>query len=163
MGNIVSNTEIVSRILKRDWFDDGKLMHVAFALRKGESYISVNRLSVDSYEKDVLVFIRNHPAYAFDENLKEYCSANLNVKDVRAIHVTLDEESLDIDVDVEPRAHSVKSHAGIFTRYGNANLKPGELVYISKNNENIAADAILLKMRLELLHIAQCQQKKVVN
>ena len=43
MDNSISNSENVARILKKDWLDDGKLLHVAFALRNGETYISVNR------------------------------------------------------------------------------------------------------------------------
>ena len=49
MEQSILDSETVARILKRDWFDDGKLMHVAFALRNGETYISVNRLAIASY------------------------------------------------------------------------------------------------------------------
>jgi len=158
METSISDSEIVARILKRDWFDDGKLMHVAFALRHGESYISVNRLSVDSFENDVRTFVKTHPDYAFGEESNEYCSANLNVGDVRDISVVLDGGEIDIDVDVESRDAHVRSHAGIFTRYNSINLKTGSAISLDGKKVAVSADDILLKVRLQLLRKAQCEQ-----
>lgn len=53
----VSSSEKVARILNPEWIEDGILMHEAFMLRDGETYISVNRPSVDSYDKDVTDFV----------------------------------------------------------------------------------------------------------
>lgn len=158
MDATISNNESVVRILKKDWFDDGKLMHVAFALRKGESYISVNRPSVDTFENDVRNFVKAHQDYAFGEDSQEYCGANLNVGDIRDIHVVLDDRCVDIDVDVKPRDVYIKSHAGIFTRYGNINLKPGDTICFESEKSDMSADDILLKTRLHLLRKAQCRQ-----
>lgn len=163
MDASISNSENVARILKKDWFDDGRLMHVAFALRNGESYISVNRLSVDSFESDVRNFIDAHPDYAFEEILQGYCYANLNVGEVRDIHVVLDDKMIDIDVDVEPRDAHVKSHAGIFTRYENVSLKNGIVINVDGENAVVSTDDILLKVRLQLLHKAQCVKMKLTS
>ena len=57
MSKSIVDSENVTRILRRDWFDEGKLMHVAFALRNAETYISVNRPSVSSFRKDVKDFV----------------------------------------------------------------------------------------------------------
>ena len=62
MPVIVDDGETVARILHREWIVDGELQIYAFALRKNEAYISVNRLSVASFESDVLDFIIEHPA-----------------------------------------------------------------------------------------------------
>lgn len=163
MEQSILDSETVARILKRDWFDDGKLMHVAFALRNGETYISVNRLSSESFEEDVKSFVKTHPDYSFGEDSQEYSCANLNVGDIRDMHVALDAESIDIEVEVEPRDTHIKSHAGIFTRYKNVNLKPGASVVSEGARTVFAADAILLKVRLQLLSKAQCLQVRFTS
>ncbi len=160
MDDRIADSEIVTRILRRDWFDEGKLMHVAFALRNGETYLSVNRYSIDTYDDDVKSFVSNHPAYAFGDDFQDYCCAELHVGEVRDIHVALDEKQVDIDVDVEPRSAHVKSHAGIFTRYENANLKPGTSLEIVKGKPNVAADVVLLKVRMQLMKLSHCQQTR---
>lgn len=162
MDNSISNSETVARILKKDWFDDGKLMHVAFALRNGETYISVNRLSSESYESDVREFVSTHPDYFFGKKSQEYCRADLNVGEVRDIRVVLEEKSIDIDVDVEPRNIHVKSHAGIFTRHNSLNLKLGSTISL-EDESVVSTDDILLKVRLQLLHKSQCQQVKFAS
>lgn len=162
MVTSIANSENVARILRRDWFEDGRLMHVAFALRKGESYISVNRPSVESFNDDVSNFVLNHFDYAFGEDFHEYCSAILNVGDIRDIHVLLEDEAIDIDVDVESRDTHVKSHAGIFTRYENMNLKIGDNLNVDGEKKAIPVDDILLKVRLQLLHKAKCFRTKLI-
>ena len=44
----IDNSETVVRILHKEWVVDGQLQITAFALRQGESYISVNRPAIDS-------------------------------------------------------------------------------------------------------------------
>lgn len=156
MVTSIANTESVTRILRRDWFDGGRLMHVAFALRKGEPYISVNRPSVESYNDDVRSFVLDHLDYAFGDDLHEYCGATLNVGDIRDIHVILDGDAIDIDVDVESRDTHAKSHAGIFTRYDNKNLTIGKQISIGGDMRAVSTDDILLKVRLQLLHKSTC-------
>ena len=57
MGNRVEGSEQVARILNNDWFEDGRLMHLAFALNYGETYLSVNRLAVPTCPSDVKSFV----------------------------------------------------------------------------------------------------------
>lgn len=57
----VSNHENVARILSKEWIIDGTLSNVAFSLRSNETYISVNRPAIDSYDSDVAAFIEKHP------------------------------------------------------------------------------------------------------
>ena len=161
METIISDSENVIRILRRDWFDDGKLMHIAFALRKGETYLSVNRPAVDSFRTDVSLFVKTHPDYLFGESELEYCCANLNVGEVRKTCVTLDERNMGIDVEVEPRNAIAKSHAGIFVRYGNLCLKMGSGIVVEDGNAVVSADDILLKVRLLLLRKVRCQRVKL--
>jgi hypothetical protein len=152
---LISNTEVVARILNKDWFDEGKLMHVAFTLRQGETYLSVNRPSISTFEEDVKSFVITHPSYAFDENTMGFRCASLNVGDVRNIQVELDERMIKVEVEVEPRNTHVKSHAGIFTRYKNKNLKMGDSISDNDTKVCYSADAILLKVRLQLLRMAK--------
>lgn len=163
MGSSISNSENVARILKKDWLYDGKLLHVAFSLRNGETYISVNRLSSEYFESDVRAFVSTHPDFAFGEDSRDYCRADLNVGEVRDIHVVLDEKSVDIDVDVEPRDTYIKSHAGIFTRFGDVNIKPGSTISLEEEKGVVSADDILLKVRLQLLNKSQCHQVNLVS
>ncbi len=61
--------EDVARIINPEWIEDGELMHEAFMLNVGETYISVNRPSINSYVDDVTDFINKHPDYMFCENM----------------------------------------------------------------------------------------------
>ncbi len=64
MGNRVEGSEQVARILNNDWFEDGRLMHLAFALNYGETYLSVNRLAVPTCPSDVKSFVESHSKYS---------------------------------------------------------------------------------------------------
>ncbi len=68
MEDKVKDTEQVARILSRDWFEDGRLLNVAFALNHGETYLSVNRMSVSSFSSDVKAFIETHDKYIFGDS-----------------------------------------------------------------------------------------------
>ena len=73
----ISSEENVARILSKEWFVRGKLTSAAFALEQGESYLSVNRIAIDTYDSEVAKFVKNHISYAFDDNT--YKRALLNV------------------------------------------------------------------------------------
>ena len=61
-----------------------------------------------------------------------------------------------INVEVEPRDSHTKSHAGIFTRYENKNVKRGDtLNYL---NKEISADDVLIKVRTQLLNMTTVEQ-----
>ena len=84
----IDDKERVARILSQDWFEEGRLLHVAFALNYGETYLSVNRLAAQSYSSDVCNFVGKHEEYAFGVRQCEYRRAVLNVGEVRTIDIT---------------------------------------------------------------------------
>ena len=53
----VDSSEKVARILSTEWFVDGQLMNIAFTLLEGETYISVNRPVISTYDSDVAGFV----------------------------------------------------------------------------------------------------------
>ena len=100
----IDNREDVARILANDWVINGVLQQTAFTLRDGETYISVNRPAVTSFNSDVTSFVRNHKNFRCEsQGSVTYQRAILNVGDIRSIAVTHGEQPLSIDVEVEPR------------------------------------------------------------
>ena len=152
--NLVSGEENVARILSKGWLVDGVLQHTAFMLREGETYISVNRPAVDSYASDVSSFVKTHKNFLTTlGNINSYQRANLNVGSIRNISIMVYGDSLDIDVEVEPRDIFTKSHAGIFTRFNNSNVKTDSVLAFSQE-KNIPASFVLLKVRLALIRLS---------
>lgn len=155
----VSDKENVARILCREWFEGDKLLNVAFALRYRETYLSVNRPAIETFNDDIAFFIKTHSLYAFDED-NTFCRlATMNVGGVKNIKVELDGKNVDIDVTVEPRDTKIQSHAGIFTRYNDCNLKMGDTINIQQ--EAVPVDDILLKVRLRLMRLVSVEQHKI--
>lgn len=105
----VGNEEQIVRVLNKDWVVDGILQISAFALRDNETYLSVNRPSIDSYADDVREFISGHPAYKMTDN--SYQCAELNVGSVRDVSICFKQKMAGISVEVEPRSSHFKSHA----------------------------------------------------
>lgn len=66
-----------------------------------------------------------------------------------------------IDVEVEPRATHTKSHAGIFTRFQNKNIKRGQLLKAGPTAEAISADTILLEVRSQLMKISHIEEHEI--
>ena len=155
----VSSEENIARILSKEWFVRGTLSSVAFALEQGEPYLSVNRITIDTYDRDVAMFVKNHSSYAFGDNT--YKRALLNVGDVRGIDVKVDQVEMKIDVEVEPRDTHTKSHAGIFTRFQNKNIKRGQLLKIGPTAEEVSGDTILLEVRKELKNLSSVEECKI--
>lgn len=160
-SDIISSEESVARILAKEWFVRGKLLSVAFALDQRETYLSVNRLAVDTYENDISAFVKNHADYSFDDN--HYRRAMLNVGSIRGIDIKVGETQMKIDVEVEPRDTHTKSHAGIFTRFQNANIKKGQLLKAGPIGEEISADTILLEVRKELQGLSLVEECKLID
>lgn len=161
VDNQVSSEENVARILSKEWFVRGKLTSVAFALEQGESYLSVNRTAIDTYDSDVAMFVKNHNSYAFDDST--YKRALLNVGDVRGIDVKVDHVEMKIDVEVEPRDIHTKSHAGIFTRIQDKNIKKGQLLKAGPTAEEVSGDTILLEVRKQLKSLSSVEDCKIVE
>lgn len=61
--DIVQDSEKVARLIDNEWVVNGKLQLSAFALRPKETYISVNRLSIPSFNEDVRSFVSQHPSF----------------------------------------------------------------------------------------------------
>ena len=158
----VDNNETVVRILHKDWVVDGQIQITAFALRQGESYISVNRPSIDTFSSDVSDFVSKHADYKVcDEGSLTYRQAGLDVSAVRNIKVELGQLSADVSVEVEPRDAHYKSHAGIFTRYDEKNIKGGQESIQDKNDCLMPVRAILQKVQHQLLAFAILEQHEI--
>ena len=157
----ILDQEDVARILSREWVIDGVLSNAAFTLRPNETYISVNRLAIASYNRDVATFIDAHPSFSWNLGMASYRRALLHVKDVRKIQAGSDEISLRVNVEVEPRKRSMKSHAGIFTRYDGQSLKHGTA--FSAMGIAYSVDDILLDVRTQLMRLARIEERPIVK
>ena len=158
----VDNNETVVRILHKEWVVDGQLQVTAFALRQGESYISVNRPSIDTFTSDVSDFVSKHADYKVsDEGSLTYRQASLDVSAVRNIKVELGQLSADVSVEVEPRDAHYKSHAGIFTRYNEKIIKGGQESIQDKNDCLMPVRAILQKVQHQLLALSTLEQQEM--
>ena len=85
-----------------------------------------------------------------------YKRAILCVSDIRDIKVDAFGEPLKINVEVEPRDSHTKSHAGIFTRYENKNVKRGDTLSILE--KEVSADDVLIKVRSQLHNMSTVEQ-----
>ena len=131
-------------------------MQAAFQLRHGETYLSVNRPAVSSYNADVSAFVAAHPSYACGDN--SYRRALLSVGSIRQIRVAEGQISALVDVEVEPRDTHTLSHAGIFTRMQGKNLKMGDTIKKAPLPQELSADSILLEVRQQLRQMAIMEQ-----
>lgn len=158
----VDNNEIVVRILHREWVVDGQLQITAFVLRQSESYISVNRPAIETFQSDVSDFVNKHADYKFScKGSMTYRQAGLNVSAVRNIKVELGQLSADVSVEVEPRDAHYKSHAGIFTRYNEKNIKGGQDTIQDKNDCLMPVRAILQKVQHQLLALSTVEEHEI--
>lgn len=156
---IILSSEEVARILSKEWFVKDVLVHTAFMLNHGEAYLSVNRLAIESFESDVKDFVCVHEQYSFDGCCR---LARLNVGSVRAIEVKVGDTEMKIDVEVEPRSIHTKSHAGIFTRFQNQNIKRGQMLKFGPVSEEVSADTILLEVRSQLLALSKVESHRLL-
>jgi len=104
-SDIIHDSEKVARLVDNEWIVNGQLQLTAFALRRGETYISVNRVSAPSYKDDVVHFVNTHPSYSKTKGF--YNRALLSVKDIRSIAVEIDGTLLSVDVEVEARSRNI--------------------------------------------------------
>lgn len=159
----VDDSETIVRLLSSYWVIGNEILHVAFTLRDRETYISVNRPSISSYNTDVKNFLESHPDFYSDKEQKEYKQAALNVAEIRNIRIDVDDLLLNMEVEVEPITQNQRSHAGIFTRLNGKNLKTGDLIFDNTLKTGVSADVILLEVRsrlLELSHLEILQQPR---
>lgn len=152
----VGNEEQIVRVLNKDWIVDGILQISAFALRDNETYLSVNRPSIDSYADDVREFISGHPAYKMTDN--SYQCAELNVGSVRDVSICFKQKMAGISVEVEPRRSHFKSHAGVFTRIEDKNIKGGQKDEVAlEDGQVVSYEDIHLKVQYALLELSQLE------
>lgn len=158
----VDNSETVVRILHKDWVVDGQIQITSFALRQGESYISVNRPAIDTFPSDISDFVSKHIDYnVSDEGSLAYRQAGLDVFAVRNIKVELGQLSADVSVEVEPRDTHYKSHAGIFTMYDKKNIKGGQETVLDKYSQLMPVRAILQKVQHQLLALSTLEEHEI--
>lgn len=159
-NSMVADDEQVARIVSHEWVIDGELQLTAFALAPRETYLSVNRPVIDTYDEDVLQFVSSHSSY-FDEKKQSYKRALLEVKDVRAISVEKDGLRLNANVEVEPRDSHTKSHAGIFVRVEGKNVVHGRLLPEGQLPYNVSEEYLLQQVQWDLLELAELQECSV--
>ena len=160
----ISGNETVVRILHRDWIVDDELQISAFSLRQNETYISVNRPIIESFDDDISDFLSKHTEYLISDKPKTYKHAAMNVEELRSIKVLLGQNSLDVSVEVEPRDSHYKSHAGIFTRLSGENIKGGQQKDVPIVDEiTLPISAIYQKVQYKLLSIATLEQHNIVE
>ena len=160
MKNTVSSDEKIARIIRNEWISDGELLITAFALAPKETYLSVNRPTVETYKNDVREFVSKHPDYQCD-NRTSYNRALMNVGDVRNIDIQFNGKKLNVDVEVEPRDSHTKSHAGIFVRTENQNVIHGRELFGGSVPPGVSSDDILHEVRWALYDIAELQKCKL--
>ena len=158
----ISSEEDVVRLLHQNWIVDGILQLSAYVLNEGETYISVNRPAIETYDSDVSVFIDKHPSFKSSPHSDTYCRAVLHVGDIRNIDIHLGNEYLNVSVDVEPRAMHTKSHAGIFARVDGIMIKPNRAYPTSNGKFGMSTDAILMKLRFHLLGLSKVETKPII-
>lgn len=153
----ISSAELVVRLLNRIWIVEGELQPAAFVLNAGETYLSVNRPAVASYESDVDDFISKHPAFCVRSSQKMYYRTSLSVGAVRHIGCLIGNERLEVDVDVEPRSMHYQSHAGIFTRVNGVTVKAEKSIFYTGSKYGVSSEPILMKLRFELLRLSNVE------
>ncbi len=154
--NVIDYREDVARLLSKEWLVDGEVSVDAFALAPKETYLSVNRPSVPTFEADVRKFLSNHREYLLAENNEMFFSAAvMNVGDIRGISVEVDGSPMDLDVEIEVRDAHTKSHAGIFVRSHGENIVRGRSVMSASVPKGVSSDDILMEVQWCLKDIAQ--------
>lgn len=159
--NKVLDSEVISRVIRQEWLVDGVLQQTAYMLNPNETYLSVNRPAIDTYEADVQAFVISHDDFQFDNGKKFHCAV-MPVSGVRDIKV-MDENNtpLAIEVEVEPRDVHTKSHAGIFVRSGAQNVLPGRFLMGTSVAEAVSFDMILQDIRWELLALSTLEEHEI--
>lgn len=160
-GAGVSDIETIVRVIRQEWLVDGVLQQTAYTLNPSETYLSVNRPAIDTFESDIHTFVTSHDGFLFDDG--NTCRlASMPVSGVRGIKIMDDENTpLAIDVEVEPRDVHAKSHAGIFVRTGDQNIVSGRSLLGTSIPEGVSVDMILQDIRWELLALSTLERHDI--
>ena len=157
----VADDEQVARIISKEWLDGDFLMPQAFEFAFGETYLSVNRIGVETYDADVKGFVESHPSFCFNNNT--YQRALLKVREVRATKVCYDGKPLLINVSVMPRAAYTKSHAGIFVQSAGRNVVFGRKIPAGVLPKGVSSEMILQQVQWELRDMAVLQECEMTD
>lgn len=150
----ISNSENVARAIFSPQMIgvNGELLLSAFALRvfkngTAEDFISVNRMSVESWFDDILKIPQRR-------NRQLYGYAELNVGQIR--HIELQVNGHPVTYNVYDRSEgSTASHAGISVSVEGQTLKGGGNPFISALAPNQPEDFVMMAIQEELLDIAK--------
>lgn len=162
--DIVTNKEKIVRILHNDWVVDGKIQVNAFSMRQNETYVSVNRPAIQSFTDDVSDFVCKHLDYLFTDTPITCRQAAMITGEVRNIVIELGGRTANVSIEVEPRGNNYLSHAGIFTRYGDKNIKgSSQTDFPIGEGKHMPASAILQKVQLRLLQLSTLETLEIVQ
>lgn len=154
----IGEKENVARILHREWVVGDELQINAFALRSNETYLSVNRPSIESYLKDVEDFVSQHVDYRLKDAPTKYRRAIVPVAKIQNLSISFKDWIAKLSLEVEPRSTHYSSHAGVFTRVNGKNIKGGQQAEtFSVNGQRVSYGEILLKVQLSLVQLAQLE------
>ena len=107
-------------------------------------------------------FVSKHPDYKSEDDSDTYQQALLQVADVREISVAFKEKVANLTVEVEPRDAHYKSHAGIFTRIEDKNIKGGQQTEVTVGEEQVISyEDIRQKVYLNLLQLSELQRLQI--
>ena len=131
---------------------DGILLLSAFALRifkdgTKESYISVSRMSVNTWMTD----IKGISQY---KNRRLYGYATLNIRQIRSITLYAGNHPIIYDV-IDCSNTNCKSHAGIIVQINDTILTGGHNSIIDKLEIDEPEDFVMVAIQAELLKIAK--------
>ena len=133
------------------------MLYSAFAFAPNETYLSVNRISVETYDLDVRNFVMSHPAYQVAESSLSYRRALMNVSDINSIKIINEDEELAVNVEVEPRDTYTKSHAGIFVRTNGQNIVSGRKMPPETLPVGVSVDMVLQEVQWKLKDLSTLQ------
>lgn len=159
--NTISSEENVVRLLNRVWVENGVVLIDAFALKPKETYLSVNRPKISSFQSDVTEFLSKHTSYKVSDESLFYHRAVFNVGDVRSINVSFAENILDVKVEVSPRDIHTKSHAGIFVCTDKEYVKANKKILSESIPEGVSSDDILQEVQWALKDLATLEKCKI--
>ncbi|MBQ4405414.1 MAG: hypothetical protein II852_00225 [Bacteroidales bacterium] len=158
----IGRSESIVRLVNTKYVVEDVVSVEAFATSIGETYLSVNRPFVESFNDDVKSFVKTHNDFILRNNASLSCyGAKMKVGEVCDISVVHGSEKLDVSVEVEPRAAHTKSHAGIFVRSNNNNVVRGRQLTSLSIPHGVSTDSILMEVQWRLHDIAKLEILKL--
>ena len=158
----IGRSESIVRLVNTKYVVEDVVSVEAFATSIGETYLSVNRPFVESFNDDVKSFVKTHNDFVLQTDAHLSCyGAAMIVGEVCDISVVHGSEKLDVSVEVEPRAAHTKSHAGIFVRSNNNNVVRGRQLNSKTIPHGVSSDSILMEVQWRLHDIAKLEILKL--